>query len=130
VSQLYAERAKRVRDVIELKEPDRVPFLALIDTQAHYGLPNSAAYYDPVSLKRTMRRVTLDLESDLSEAKFSLCAPAMTTLGVKNCVWRGGPVPESYEYQFIEGEYMKADEYDMLLDDPSGFMIRCYLPRI
>jgi|WetSurMetagenome_2_1015567.scaffolds.fasta_scaffold190942_2 hypothetical protein len=27
VEQLYAERAKRVRDAIELKEPDRVPFM-------------------------------------------------------------------------------------------------------
>ncbi|HTY63926.1 MAG TPA: hypothetical protein VMG30_16885 [Acidobacteriota bacterium] len=25
---------------------------------------------------------------------------------------------------------MKADEYDMFLNDPSGFMIRRYLPRI
>ena len=39
VKQLYAERAKRVRDVIELREPDRVPFLVLIDTQIHYGIP-------------------------------------------------------------------------------------------
>lgn len=30
----------------------------------------------------------------------------------------------------LEGEYMKEDEYDMFLDDPSGFMLRCYLPRV
>src|SRR4030042_361384 len=130
VEQLYAERAKRVRNVIELSEPDRVPFLVLIDTQAHYGLPNSASYYDPISLKRTMRKVTLDLEPDLSEAGFPSCGAAMTTLDVKNRIWPGGPVPDNYEYQFIEGEYMKADEYDMFLNDPSGFMIRRYLPRI
>ncbi len=130
VEQLYAERVKRVRDVIDLKEPDRVPFLALTDTQHHYGLPNSASYYDPISLKRTMRKVTMDLEPDISEAGFPSCGAAMTTLDVKNCVWPGGPVPDSYEYQFIEGEYMKANEYDMFLNDPSGFMIRCYLPRV
>lgn len=83
VEQRYAEREKRVRYVIELREPDRVPFLVLIDTQAYYGLPNSAVYYDPFSLKRTMRRVTLDLEPGLSEADFPFCGPAMTTLGVK-----------------------------------------------
>lgn len=130
VEQLYAERAKRVRDVIELRVPDRVSFLFLIDTQVHYGLPNSASYYDPLSLKRTMRKVALDLEPDVSEAGFPSCGAAMTTLDIKNRIWPGGPVPDDYEYQFIEGEYMKADEYEMFLNDPTGFMIRRYLPRV
>jgi len=130
VEQLYAERLKRVRDVIELKEPDRVPFLVLIDTQAHYGIPNSTSYYDPFTLRKTMRQVAIDLEPDMSEAGFASCGAAMTTLDVKSSVWPGGPVPDDYEYQFIEAENMKADEYDMFLNDPTGFMIRCYLPRI
>jgi len=130
VEQLYAERTKRVRDVIELRVPDRVPFLVLIDTLAYYGIPNSASYYDPLTLKRTMRKVAMDLEPDMSEAGFPSCGAAMTELDVKNCIWPGGPVTDNYEYQFIEGEYMKADEYDMFLNDPSGFMVRRYLPRV
>jgi hypothetical protein len=101
-----------------------------MDTQIHYGIPNSTAYYDPLTLKRTMRKVAMDLEPDMSEAGFPFCGAAMTTMDVKNCIWPGGPVPGNYEYQFIEGEYMKADEYDMFLNDPSGFMIRRYLPRV
>ena len=46
VEQLYAERAKRVRDAIELREPDRVPFMVLVEPHAYSGIPNSAAYYD------------------------------------------------------------------------------------
>jgi len=130
VEQLYAVRAKRVRDVIELREPDRVPFLVLIDIQVHYGIPNSTAYYDPLTLKRTMRKVAVDLEPDMSEAGFPSCGAAMTELDVQNWVWPGGPVPNDYGFQFIEGENMKADEYDMFLNDPSGFMIRRYLPRV
>jgi hypothetical protein len=130
VEQLYAERTKRVRDVIELRVPDRVPFLVLIDTLVYYGIPNSTSYYDPLTLKRTMRKVAMDLEPDMSEAGFPSCGAAMTELDVKNCIWPGGPVPDNYEYQFIEGEYMKADEYDMFLNDPSGFMVRRYLPRV
>src|SRR4030042_5470296 len=130
VEQLYAERTKRVRDVIELRVPDRVPFLVLIDTLAYYGIPNAAAYYDPLTLKRTMGKVAMDLEPDMSEAGFPSCGAAMTELDVKNCIWPGGPVTDNYEYQFIEGEYMKADEYDMFLNDPSGFMVRRYLPRV
>jgi hypothetical protein len=32
--------------------------------------------------------------------------------------------------QAVEGEYMKEDEYDLFLNDPTGFVIRRYLPRI
>ena len=130
VEQLYAERARRVRDVIELREPDRVPFSFFVEPHTYSGMPNSAAYYDPVTFKRAMRQIAVDLEPDMCECGLPASGAAMTELDVKNIVWPGGPKPPDFEYQFIEGEYMKADEYDMFLNDPSGFMIRRYLPRI
>ena len=60
VEQFCAERAKRVRDAIELKVPDRVPFSVLIEPHAYSGIPNSACY-DPVTLNRTMRQIAVDL---------------------------------------------------------------------
>jgi hypothetical protein len=33
-------------------------------------------------------------------------------------------------YQFVEAEYMKADEYDWFFDDPSGFIFRHHLSSI
>ncbi|MBN1570300.1 MAG: hypothetical protein JXA73_20835 [Acidobacteria bacterium] len=130
VEQLYKERASRIRDVIELRVPDRVPFSIIVEPHAYSGIPNSAAYYDPITLKRTMRKMALDLEPDTAEAGFPSCGDAMTELDIRNFVWPGGPKPPDYEFQFLEGEYMKADEYDMFLNDPSGFMIRRYLPRV
>jgi hypothetical protein len=130
VDQLYAERAKRVKDTIELRTPDRVPFMVLVEAHRYAGIPNSAAYYDPITLKRAMRKMAVDLEPDMSEPGFPACGAAMTELDVQNCVWPGGPKPPDYEYQFIEGEYMKEEEYDLFLNDPSGFMLRCYLPRV
>ena len=130
VEQLYGERAKRVRDVIELRMPDRVPLMVLVEAHSYSGIPNSASFYEPITLKRTMRKMAVDLEPDMSEPGFPSCGAAMTELDVQNCVWPGGPKPPDYEYQFIEGEYMKEDEYDMFLNDPSGFMLRCYLPRV
>jgi hypothetical protein len=130
VEQLYEERVRRVKDVIELRTPDRVPFMVLVEAHSYSGIPKSAAFYDPITLKRTMRKMAVDLEPDMSEPGFPSCGAAMTELDVQNCVWPGGPKPEDYEYQFIEAEYMKEDEYDMFLNDPSGFMLRCYLPRV
>ncbi len=69
VEQLYAERAKRIRDVIELREPDRVPFLVLIDTHVHYEIPNSTAYYDPLSRVRNNQKLWSVLNRNSSGIK-------------------------------------------------------------
>jgi uroporphyrinogen-III decarboxylase len=44
--------------------------------------------------------------------------------------WPGHGLGENaWYYQFIEGEYMKANEYDRLIRDPSDYTFRVNLPR-
>ncbi len=55
-------------------------------------------------------------------------------LGVKTLKWPGAKNEEqrlndNQPFQFVEGEYMKADEYNDFFSDPTGFMIRKILPR-
>jgi hypothetical protein len=128
--QLYEEREKRVRDAIELKEPDRVPLWIIPDPSRRSGLPRSAAYYEPVAWKEAIRKETLDFEPDLCLAGFGSSGLSWEALDVKNRLWPGGPLPPDYEYQFVEGEYMKEEEYDLFLSDPADFVVRYYLPRI
>ena len=128
--ELYDEREQRVRDAIEMRVPDRVPFAAHIDTQKYTGVKNSAGYYDPIAFKRAMRKITLDFEPDMCNAGLPSSGESMELLDVQNRLWPGGPLPDDYDYQFVEHEFMKADEYDMFLTDPSGFMIRRFLPRM
>jgi len=128
--QLYEEREKRARDTIELREPDRVPIALFVDPHIHAGIHKSAAYYDPIAYKRAMRQIILDFEPDMCNTGLPTSGPALEALDVRNRLWPGGPLPPDYDYQFVEGEYMKADEYDLFLSDPSDFMIRRYLPRV
>jgi uroporphyrinogen-III decarboxylase len=44
--------------------------------------------------------------------------------------WPGHGVPPTTPYQAVESEYMKADEYDQFIMDPSGYFMRSYLPRV
>ena len=44
--------------------------------------------------------------------------------------WPGGDLPDDAPFQFVEGEYIKADEVDQFLADPNGFTLRTILPRI
>jgi hypothetical protein len=44
--------------------------------------------------------------------------------------WPGHGVPADRSYQAKEAEYMKADEYDALIEDPSNYFYKTYLPRV
>lgn len=128
--QLYEEREKRIRDAIELKEPDRVPLWIMPDPVARRGVNRAAAYYDPVAWKEAIRDEVLDFEPDMSSAGFGNSGASWEALCVQNKLWPGGPLPPDYDYQYVEGEYMMEDEYDMFLKDPSDFVVRRCLPRI
>ena len=128
--QMYAEREKRSTDAIELRVPDRIPLVSHPETTLFTGIKKSAAYYDPFTFKRAMRDITLKLEPDMCNMGLPTSGEAMTILGVTNRLWPGGPLPEDYDYQFIESEFLKEDEYDMILKDPADFMIRRMLPRM
>jgi hypothetical protein len=128
--QLYEEREKRVRDAIELKVPDRIPITANINIHNYTGIPNSAAYYDPITFKRAMRKIAVDFQPDMSNIGLPMSGAALTALDVKNRLWPGGPLPSDYDMQFVEGKWMKAEEYDLFLSDPSDFVMRYYLPRM
>jgi hypothetical protein len=82
--QLYEERDQRVRDAIDLREPDRVPLRINVDISLYTGIPNSAAYYDPIGCKRAMRKITVDVEPDMCDAGLPTSGRAMEILGVKN----------------------------------------------
>ena len=43
--------------------------------------------------------------------------------------WPGHELDDDVMYQYIEGEYMTADEYDEFIFDPSDFMLRKWAPR-
>lgn len=135
VEQLYAEREKRVRDTVELREPDRVPIVLGYEggnfAARYCGVPLSAAYYDPVAYKEAYRKMMLDFEPDLQRgmAPSTNSGLALEVLDARQTKWPGGPLPADTPHQFVEGEYMKADEYDLFLADPSDFVLRYYLPR-
>ncbi len=58
-------------------------------------------------------------------------AKVLDIMDYKLYAWPGhGLSVDAPGYQFIEGEYMSAEEYDDLLRDPSDFWLRTYLPRV
>ena len=131
-AELYAERETRIRDAIELRQPDRAPvIMAGSYFAARYaGLTASSVYYDPAAYKEAVKKTALDFEPDLIRGAAGASAgSALAILDAKQTAWPGGTLPPDVTHQFIEGEYMKGDEYDLFLADPTDFTLRYYLPR-
>lgn len=126
----YRERDKRLKDVFELRVPDRVPIWIGADGNRFANLPRANAYYDPRPWNNAIIDVFLELEPDTGMGEFGMPGASMDAIQVKNKLWPGGPLPPDYPYQAVEKENMKAEEYDLFLTDPSDFLLRYYLPRI
>lgn len=132
--QLYREREKRVNDAIALKVPDRVPLAASLGFFAakYAGYTNEEIMYDPEKLWDAQWKTTRDFPQDLERDPYglTLLGPILDRIGFRQLRWAGRGLPPDASYQFVEGEYMKPEEYDHFLLDPSDFIVRVYLPRI
>jgi uroporphyrinogen-III decarboxylase len=134
-TELYQERQQRIIDTIELRETDRVP-VSLFSTfwAAKYaGMTCEQAMYDYKGLSDAMRGAIMELEPDdfvCSHFMLSL-GPTMEMIGYKQLQWPGhaGLNPD-VSFQYMDKEYMAADEYDDYLLDPTGFYLHKYLPRL
>ncbi|MBI4446204.1 MAG: hypothetical protein HY645_09885 [Acidobacteria bacterium] len=130
--QLHEEREKRILDVVELRVPDRVPVTvgAGVFAAKYAGLTSSAQYYNHAAFREACLKMMLEFEPDIGQAQGGNPGLVLEMLDAKDQRWPGGALPDDAPYQFVEGEYMTPDEYDLLLKDTSDFIVRYYLPRI
>jgi hypothetical protein len=130
--QLYQERAMRVQDAIELKVPDRVPIvLSLGYFPAKYaGVTCADAFYNPEKWKEAAIKTVVDFAPDSCIAMGPDSGKALEALDFKQMVWPGHGTSVNHTHQFVEDEYMKADEYDAFMEDRTGFILRTLIPRV
>ncbi|RJR52033.1 MAG: hypothetical protein C4576_03000 [Desulfobacteraceae bacterium] len=130
---LYSRRSKRVMDAVQLGIPDRVPCMPIFSFFAarYGGLTCEEAMYDYEKLHAAARKTIIDLKPDMYSNPFPTVAlgPIMEIMGCRYMRWPGGGLPPDVCYQFVEKEYMKAEEYDDLIFDPTGFVLRRLIPR-
>lgn len=130
----YTARASRFRDALELKRtPDRVPVAGLGGAFVYRraGIPQKATMYDRwAEASKAVIQFHKDFQPDSTAATFMMSGASMELLGQTNMKWAGYGLPDDVQYQYLEQEYMKAEEYDHFLLDPSDFVLRCFLPRM
>ena len=131
--ELYKERTKRVEDAIQLKVPDRVPILPIFAffPAMYVGITCEEAVYDFGKLRMAAKKAILDFKPDMytNPYTYTLSGPLLEALDFKQLRWPGHGVGPMSTFQFVEEEYMKAEEYDAFLFDPSDWVLRTYFPR-
>ena len=129
----YKDRVRRILDAVALKKPDRVPVFPMTGFFPAYadGLTPYDVMYDYDKLMSSFSKYVLDYQPD-AHGSVTVSPPgkAHDILDYKLYAWPGHGVPKEASYQCIEKEYMTADEYDALIDDPSYFFLTGFLPRI
>jgi uroporphyrinogen-III decarboxylase len=131
---LYKAREKRVLDAVALKTPDRVPITVSFYyfPARYYGCSFKDMTYDYDKMFDVTMRVHREFEPDLAQSPFPvmLPGPLLDVVDYRMMQWPGGKLGPDVPFQFVEGEYMKPEEYDHFLSEPMDFVIRKYWPRI
>jgi uroporphyrinogen-III decarboxylase len=129
----YQTRVNRFIKAIKLEKSDRVPVILPAGAFPLYysGMTLKEGMHDNQRLVQAYRKFLADFESDTFSSPMMVgSAKASERINVLNLKWPGHGLPDSASMpQFVEGEYMKADEYDMFLEDLSDWCLRRYLPR-
>jgi hypothetical protein len=132
--QLYKARVTRFIKAIKLEEPDRVPCMLPIGNSPAYwaGANFRTLMYDYGKAFEIWKKYMeafgdMDIFSGPSFIPSGRIAEAIPS---KQQKLPGLGLPKDAPMnQFVEGEYMKADEYDLYMMDPTDYNFRVMLPR-
>jgi hypothetical protein len=134
VEKAYKDRILRIKEAIEMEKlPDRVPVTVFpsMFPWKNAGMTVEEAMYDYGKCAEVFQNFVLELEPDMHWGAYAPGSGKMyEILDYKLYSWPGHGVSPEYSYQANEGEYMQADEYDALIQDPSGYFTHVYLPRV
>lgn len=129
----YKERACLTRDAALMKIPKRIP---VCPSAGHFpityaGIRWYEAMYDYEKVAHAWEKYHTDFAPDsISGPRAILPGKVLDILDLCIYRWAGHGLAQDREFQFVEGEYMKAEEYGDLIDDPTGFFLNIYFPRI
>ncbi len=129
----YQRRVQMLLDAIQLRKPERVPVCPMAGSYpfVYAGMTLQEAMYDHQKLGASLQKYHEDFQPDIMGGTllFGL-GKVLEILDYKLYHWAGHGVPANRPYQFVEDEYMKGNEYDRFLNDPSDYFMRTYLPRV
>jgi hypothetical protein len=128
----YRARATRLMKAIKMEIPDRVPVTIPSSSYIayHAGTDLKTVMYHAEALKAAWLKFLRDFDQDAADGPAIPCGAVNELMDYKVYKWPGHGLPDDQSlHQFVEDEYMKAEEYDLFIQDQFDFGLRYFLPR-
>jgi len=137
MEQLYAERMKRYVTAMRNEKPDMIPIRPFVAefTAKYAGYTCQEVTHDFEKAFAAARKCAADFDWDAVVGNMVYVWTGLTeAIGLKYYGVPGIQVPPDTGFQYREPPeeeaFMKPDEYDQLIEDPTGFLFNVWLPRI
>jgi uroporphyrinogen-III decarboxylase len=137
MDQLYNERLNRYVTAMRNEKPDKIPIRPFVAefTAGYAGFTCQEVTHDFNKAFIAARKCAADFDWDAVVANMVYVWTGLTqAVGLKYYAVPGIDLPPDTPFQYKEpGEedaFMKADEYDQLIDDPTAFLYNVWLPRV
>ncbi|HOK55901.1 MAG TPA: uroporphyrinogen decarboxylase family protein [bacterium] len=133
----YNERFDRYITAMRNEMPDRIPIRPFVAefTAKYAGYTCQEVTHDYRKAFEAVIKCGRDFDWDAMVPNMVYVWTGLTqALGLKYYAIPGIDIPSDTGFQYIEppeeNAYMKPDEYDRLIDDPTEFLFNVWLPRI
>jgi hypothetical protein len=134
---LYQERLLRYTTALRNERPDIVPIRPFVAefTARHAGMTAQEVTHDFNKAFDAAAKCAADYDWDAVVANMVYVWTGLTqAIGLKYYAIPGIDIPAEVAFQYREppedAAFMKADEYDRLIDDPTAFLYEVWLPRV
>src|SRR5208337_3545979 len=129
--QLFKERTTRLQDAMHLKQPDRIPIQLIMSYMLAemYGVTRQEQHESGDKEIEMLEKAALYFQPDTLTG---IVGDPGASLAVGDRLFRypGHGLDANASFQFVEGEYMKAEDYDAFLHDPTDWAVRTLWPRM
>jgi hypothetical protein len=137
MEQLYAQRLKRYVTAMRNEKPDMIPIRPFVAefTAKYAGYTCQEVTHDFEKAFVAARKCAADFDWDAVVANMVYVWTGLTqAIGLKYYAAPGIDISPDVGFQYIEPPedraFMKPDEYDQLIEDPTGFLFNVWLPRV
>ena len=137
MEQLYGERLKRYVTAMRNEKPDMIPIRPFVAefTAKYAGYTCQEVTHDFQKAFAAARKCAADFDWDAVVGNMVYVWTGLTqAIGTKYYAVPGIDIPPDTGFQYLEPPeekaFMKADEYDQLIEDPTGFLFNVWLPRV
>ena len=137
MEQLYAERLKRYVTAMRNEKPDMIPIRPFVAefTAKYAGYTCQEVAHDFEKAFVAARKCAADFDWDAVVGNMVYVWTGLTqAIGLTYYGVPGIDISPDIGFQYIEPSeekaFMKPDEYDQLIEDPTGFLFNVWLPRV